>query len=59
MFKYKTEPSWQNYLKMVDGKWIRWNQMGTQWSIEKVDKTESYLDVDYKGEYKSTFSKLN
>ena len=24
--------------------------MGTQWSIEKVDKTESDLGVDYKGE---------
>ena len=33
--------------------------MGTQWSIEKVDKTESDLGVDYKGEYKSTFNKLN
>ena len=59
VFKYKTEPSWQNYWKMVDGKWIRWNQMGTEWSIEKVDKTESDLGVDYKGEYKSTFNKLN
>ena len=49
----------KNYWKMVDGKWIRWNQMGTQWSIEKVDKTESDLGVDYKGEYKSTFSQLN
>ena len=40
-------------------KWIRWNQMGTQWSIEKVDKTESDQGVDYKGEHISTFSKLN
>ena len=46
------------------GKWLTINELdGIKWEpsdqLKKVVKTESDLGVDYKGEYKSTFSKLN